>query len=183
MIRQAVAEAGIVQAIGRVRGVNRTAENPVEVFMILHDTVTSLPVNEVVEFADLEPDAIDEMIARGLVPQFGSDAAKLYPDLFPNAAAAKRAYRYHQLNVVRGTRRRGPGQGRSRETNPYREESIRVCPPARVARYQPSGRSQHKRLALVDPARVSDARAALEAVLGRLVLFEWIPEPPAGTGL
>ena len=183
MIRQAVAEAGIVQAIGRVRGVNRTAENPVEVFMILHDTVTSLPVNEVVEFADLEPDAIDEMIARGLVPQFGSDAAKLYPDLFPNAAAAKRAYRYHQLNVVRGTRRRGPGQGRSRETNPYRKESIRVCPPARVARYQPSGRSQHRRLALVDPAKVPDARAALEAVLGRLVLFEWIPEPPAGTGL
>ena len=122
LIRQAVTEAAVVQAVGRVRGVNRTAANPVEVFMILHDTVTALPVDEVVEFADLEPDAIDEMVARGLVPQFGSDAAKLYPDLFPSAAAAKRAYRLRQLNVERGTRRRGPGQGRRRETTPYRED-------------------------------------------------------------
>ena len=35
-----------------------------------------------VELADIEPDAIDQMIARGLVPQMPTDAAKLYPDLF-----------------------------------------------------------------------------------------------------
>jgi hypothetical protein len=46
--------------------------------------VPALPVDEVVEFADLEPDAIDQMAARGLVPQSGTDAAKLYPDLFPS---------------------------------------------------------------------------------------------------
>ena len=40
-------------------------------------------VDEVVELADIEPGAIDHMIARGLVPQFPTDATKLYPDLFP----------------------------------------------------------------------------------------------------
>ena len=44
LIRQAVAEAAVLQAVGRVRGVNRTAANPVEVFMILDDTVTELDV-------------------------------------------------------------------------------------------------------------------------------------------
>ena len=38
LIRQAVTEAAVVQAIGRARAVNRTAENPVEVYLILHDT-------------------------------------------------------------------------------------------------------------------------------------------------
>jgi hypothetical protein len=43
MIRQAVTEAAIVQAVGRARGVNRTEADPVEVFLILGDTVTDLP--------------------------------------------------------------------------------------------------------------------------------------------
>ena len=39
MIRQAVTEAAIVQAVGRARGVNRTEDCPVEVYLILDDTV------------------------------------------------------------------------------------------------------------------------------------------------
>ena len=91
MVRQAVTEAAIVQAIGRARGVNRTKDCPVEVYLILDDTVVpGLRVDEVVELADIEPSAIDHMIARGLVPQMPTDAAKLYPDLFPSRSAAKR---------------------------------------------------------------------------------------------
>ena len=50
MVRQAVTEAAMVQAVGRARGVNRTEACPVEVFMILDDTVTELDVDEVVAF-------------------------------------------------------------------------------------------------------------------------------------
>ena len=39
MVRQAVTEAAIVQAVGRARGVNRTKDCPVEVYLILDDTV------------------------------------------------------------------------------------------------------------------------------------------------
>ena len=61
-------------------------------FLILDDTVVpGLPVDEVVELADIEPDAIDHMIARGLVPQMPTDAAKLYPDLFPIEEGCKKS--------------------------------------------------------------------------------------------
>ena len=62
-VRAATVEAAIEQARGRVRAVNRTAANPVEVYLILHDVVVpGMPVDEVVEFKALEPDAVDEMI-------------------------------------------------------------------------------------------------------------------------
>ena len=166
LIRQAVTEAAIVQAVGRARGVNRTAGNPVEVFIVLHDTVTELPVDEVVEFGAIEPDKIDEMIARGLIPQMPTDATKIHHDLFPTREVAKKAYQRGRLSVERGSRL---------GTSPYREVPIRECPHARV-RYQPQGKGQLPRLALVDPVKVPDARAVLEAALGPLVLFEVLAE-------
>ena len=110
MIRQAVTEAAIVQAVGRARGVNRTKDCPVEVYLILDDTVVpGLEVDEVVELADIEPGAIDHMIARGLVPQMPTDAAKLHPDLFPSRSAAKKAYQRGRASD--GTRARRPEVG------------------------------------------------------------------------
>src|SRR5262245_6086789 len=70
LIRQAVSEAAIIQAVGRARGVNRSAANPVEVYMVLDDTTLPIAVDEVVEFGDLEPNKIDSMIERGLVPRW-----------------------------------------------------------------------------------------------------------------
>ena len=50
-VRAATVEAAVEQARGRVRAVNRTAANPVEVYLVLHDVVVpGMPVNEVVEF-------------------------------------------------------------------------------------------------------------------------------------
>ena len=93
LVRAATVEAAIDQARGRVRAVNRTSANPVEVYLVLHDVVVpGMPVDEVVEFKALEPDAVDEMIARGLVPQWPTDALKLYPDLFSSRSAAKMTY-------------------------------------------------------------------------------------------
>ena len=175
MVRQAVTEAAIEQAVGRARGVNRTAGNPVEVYLILSDTVVpGLDVNEVVEFEDLEPDAIDEMIARGWEPEMPTDAAKLHPDLFPNREAAKKAYQRDRLRTGRG-----PRLG----TSSYRYTSIRQCPqPPRVAfRFQPGGRGQLPRFCIANLVKVPDPRAVLEAALGPLVLFEVLePEPAAG---
>ena len=171
LVRQAVAETAVVQAVGRARGVNRTEGNPVEAFLILHDTTTPLPVDAVAEFTSIEPNAVDEMISRGLVPQYGADAAKLYPDLFPTAAAARQAFSRAHLDVERGV---------ISVTSPYREIFIRACHTVRV-RYRPQGRGQHARLALVDPSKVPDARAALEAVLGTLAMFETLPETDAQT--
>ena len=80
--------------------------------MILHDTVVpGLDVDEVVEFGDIEPDAIDHMIARGLVLQIPADAAKLCPDLFPNAGGRQKSIpaRPAAAAVVRAARGWGHG--------------------------------------------------------------------------
>jgi hypothetical protein len=185
LIRAAVTEAAVVQAIGRARGVNRSAANPVEVFMILHDTMVPVAVDTVVEFKELEPTNIDIMIERGLVPAFGGDAAKLYPDLWPTGQAARKAYSRAGLDVERvmnsvtspykGNDGPEPGPRASTVTPPYRDIIIRRChgTPA-VIRYKPKARGggAKSRIALVDPAMLAGAREQIEAALGPLALFE-----------
>lgn len=173
MVRQAVTEAAVVQAVGRARGVNRTKDCPVEVYLILDDTVVpGQRVDEVVELADIEPGAIDHMIARGLVPQFPTDALRLYPHLFSSRSAAKMAYRRAGLRMQRGP------DGLNVVTSLNRNISIKGCDhvPCVAFLYQPVGRGQLPRFCIADPAKVLDPRAALEAVLGPLALFEVLGE-------
>ena len=88
-IRAATVEAAVEQARGRVRAVSRTAANPVEVYLILHDVVMpGMPVDEVVEFRALEPGTVEELVCCGSCA-VAVDAAKLHPDLF----SAKRGSR------------------------------------------------------------------------------------------
>ena len=153
MIRQAVTEAAIEQAIGRVRGINRMAANPVEVFLVLDDIVLEgLPVDEVIDITDIEPDAIDHMLARGWEPQMPTDAAKICPDLFPNREAAKKAYQRDRLRTGQGSR--GPRLG----TWPTKGILFRPCPqpPCVDLCYQPAGRGQLPRFCMVDLVKVPD---------------------------
>ena len=141
-VRAATVEAAVEQARGRVRAVSRTAANPVEVYLILHDVVVpGMPVDEVVEFRALEPGAVEEMVCRGLVPQWPSDAAKLHPDLFtaksgskPSREAAKKTYQRAQLTLVETP------QGVKLGTSPYKSTLIRRCPQFGV-RYRSQGKA------------------------------------------
>ena len=164
MVRKAVTEAEIIQAVGRVRGVNRTAANPVEVYIVLGDTVVDLAVDAVVDFDSIEPDRFDMMLARGIVPQMPRDASRLYPDLFGTWTAARQAYHRRQdwTSWVSEP-----------VTFPNRDISIRRCHWFRV-RYRTKGRGSVPRLALIDPALIPDPRAALEAALGQIDLFEML---------
>jgi putative DNA primase/helicase len=177
LIRQAVTEAAIVQAVGRARGVNRSAANPVEIWMILSDTVVPLALDAVVEFTDLEPNKIDMMIERGIVPAWSADAAKLFPDLWPTSQAARKAYSRDGLDVERNRRRS--------VTSPYKYLIIRESHTPLI-RYQPKGPGQKSRIALIDASSLGDVRARIEAALGELAAFELILEEsarPAGLNL
>ena len=178
MTRQAVTEAAVEQALGRVRGVNRTAANPVEVFLILDDTIVpGIEVDEVIDFSEIEPGAVDEMIIRGLIPQMPSDAAKIYPDLFPSRKAAQKAYQRAGLRLELGP----PGPRLA--TSPNKIHLSRRCrqPPRVALRFQPGGRGQLPRFCIANLVKVPDPRAVLEAALGPLALFEVLtmPEPAA----
>jgi hypothetical protein len=131
---------------------------------------------------------IDIMMERGLVPQWGADAAKLYPDLWPTAQAARKAYSRAGLDVERihATCVTSPYKGeRSRcVTCPYKEIFIRNChttPTLTLIRYQPKlarGGGAKARVALVEQARLAEARKQLEEALGPLTSFEVLTGEP-----
>jgi len=87
-VRWAICEAGLVQAIGRGRGVNRTAGNPLQVD-ILTNVVVPIEVDEVTTWDRIQPGAAQVMRAAGAVPLGYADMAAAYPDLFPSADAAR----------------------------------------------------------------------------------------------
>lgn len=91
-LREAITEAAIVQAIGRGRGVNRTAANPLRVYL-LADVVVPLPIACLSRWQDVKPDVCERMRARGGRVLDGSptDAWRAYPDLFPTPEAARKA--------------------------------------------------------------------------------------------
>jgi len=89
-VRWAICEAGLVQAIGRGRGVNRTAGNPLRVD-ILTSVVAPIEVDEVTTWDRIQPGAAQVMRAAGAAPTSFADVAAAYPDLFRSADAARMA--------------------------------------------------------------------------------------------
>ena len=64
-IRNRICEAEVMQAIGRGRGVNRTADRPLEV-IVLSDAVLPVPVDRFASQDEvLRTSANDEMLALG----------------------------------------------------------------------------------------------------------------------
>ena len=80
-----------MQIIGRGRGVNRTAADPLDVW-VLTDVALPIPV-EPIRNAELAPTAVDLMLAEGGIAfQSPKDASTAYPTLWETANAAKKAF-------------------------------------------------------------------------------------------
>lgn len=90
LVRWAICETGIIQAIGRGRGVNRSAENPLQID-ILTNVVLHFEVDEVTTWKRIQPSLAQIMRARGAVPLSYADMAAAYSDLFVSRDAAKMA--------------------------------------------------------------------------------------------
>ena len=90
--RRRICEMEIEQAIGRLRGVRRTAEKKAEV-IVVNDCVLGSPVDELFDanlFFRATPQ--DRMYAEGgICFESAADAFKAYPQLWPSAEAAKKA--------------------------------------------------------------------------------------------
>ena len=65
-IRWSICEGELIQAIGRGRGVNRTAETPLEIDL-LTDAVLPLTIHEVVPWQQIRPSRRDLMALEGVV--------------------------------------------------------------------------------------------------------------------
>jgi hypothetical protein len=95
-----ICEAELMQALGRARGVNRTAETPLDVD-ILADVVLPVTINEIVPWT--EPSAAVEMGVEGIALTNAKDMAKAWPRVWPNADAAK--YMLKKLRALLAGRR------------------------------------------------------------------------------
>ena len=156
-IRAAICDAELIQAIGRGRGVNRTADDPLEV-QVLADVALSL-VHDRITTWDMEaPDLMQRMLLARIATDSPGDAAALHPTLFSSANQAKIA---SQRSVFKG-------QTPIRDS--YREMTLKS------ARYRRAGRGRGWQTAWWIAGAADEVRATLEASLGPLA--GWKPGSP-----
>ncbi|MBV8520697.1 MAG: hypothetical protein JOY71_00950, partial [Acetobacteraceae bacterium] len=171
-IRWQICEGELVQIIGRGRGVNRTAADPVEA-LVLTDVPLPLPIDGTLSQADLAPAPAELMLAAGGIAfENPGDAVTAYPGLWASRETAKKAL--------------GLGFWSRLGKIPNREFPIRVFPqlhadsPPYLSRitYQVTGPGRSAAVAWADPALVPDPAAALERALGPLAWCR-VADPPS----
>ena len=90
-LRSAICDDELIQVVGRGRGVNRTAANPLEVH-VLADVALPLTCDRLTTWDVERPDIFQQMLLNGLAVDSPADAAVLHPGLFGNANEAKLAF-------------------------------------------------------------------------------------------
>ena len=158
-IMRSISSGQVAQAVGRLRGVRRTVENPVCIY-IASDVVLAEPVDQVVDSASLlasDPAAL-QLAEGGIAFHKPSAAAKVYPELWPNAFAAQKAFQ------------------RARSwTSPCKEPITRQCPPPRLLRFRLAGPGKKETTAEFDPRDIRFPRDLIEDKLGPVasIIRQW----------
>ncbi len=88
-VRWSICEGELIQAIGRGRGVNRSAGTALEIDL-LTDVVLPVTADGLVHWSDLKPTRRDLMALSGIVLDNAADMAACFPDLWPTREAAKK---------------------------------------------------------------------------------------------
>jgi putative DNA primase/helicase len=86
-VRRQVTEAAIVQAAGRARGIARTEETPLDIWLLTDIKVEELEPVHARLWGEFACNADAQMFARGLWLENHADAAMIYPELFTSAGA------------------------------------------------------------------------------------------------
>jgi putative DNA primase/helicase len=153
-VRWSICEGELIQAMGRGRGVNRTAATPLEIDL-LTDVVLPVTVDPLVPWSDLRPTRRDLMALSGIVLENAADMAACFPELWPTREAAKK-------------------DGQRKGTNDYYRDlyNSRMSPSSAEVTYRPEGPGHRARTARVDLSRIPDPEAWLTNRLGALASFE-----------
>ena len=154
VIRAAICDDELIQAIGRGRGVNRTEADPLEVH-ILADVALPLVHDSVTTWETVRPDVVQRMLLAGVAVDSPGDAAAVHAELVGTANAAKLTF---QRIGFKGQIPMSPYRGMTLKSAAYRR-------PGR-------GRSWQRAYWLEGDA--AEARQVLEACLG--ALEGWMPE-------
>jgi hypothetical protein len=123
-LRAAICDDELIQAIGRGRGVNRTADNPLEVH-VLADVALPLVHDRILGWTVMQPDVVQRMLLAGIALDSPADASVLHSTLFTGPKHAQKEFeragfkRQNPIrNIYRGLSLKQavyllPGSGRS----------------------------------------------------------------------
>jgi putative DNA primase/helicase len=163
-VRWCICEGELIQAMGRGRGVNRTADTPLEIDL-LTDVVLPVTVDALVPWSDLRPTRRDLMALTGIILENAADMAACFPEFWPTREAAKK-------------------DGQRKGTNGYYRDvyNSRMSPSSAEVTYRPAGAGHRLRSARVDLARIPDPEAWLTNRLGPLASFEMRRDHVADAG-
>ena len=167
-IRAAVTDAAIVQAGGRGRGCNRTADRPLDLW-VMGNVITPWPVTDVSNWPDLALNPVVRMLARGALLTNASDAAKGYDDLFVSSDAARKAFQRAGLKGEEWDISLLYTLNKGMSHSSFQKVS-----------YRPAGAGQKKRRAFVADYRLDVFREWLGTMLGDLAVYTVgdQPDPP-----
>ena len=163
-VRWCICEGELIQAMGRGRGVNRTAATPLEIDL-LTDVVLPVTVDALVPWSDLRPTRRDLMALTGIVLENAADMATCFPELWSSAAAAR--------------------QDRSRSvTNCYYRDlyNSQMSHSSAEVTWRPEGPGHRARTARVDLSSIPDPEAWLTNRLGPLAQCD-IAAPTGGQAI
>jgi hypothetical protein len=131
-VHAGIYDSAIVQAIGRARGINRTAATVVEIY-VLGNVPLPMPLASIERFHPIS--RIDKMVLAGAVHTNPADMRRFFPLLFPSADAARQARR----------RWGGASAMRAEARHHYRR-----CPePSLAISWQPNGQGHRPRTTYV----------------------------------
>ncbi|WP_054006380.1 bifunctional DNA primase/polymerase [Cypionkella psychrotolerans] len=157
ILRAAICDDEVMQAMGRGRGINRTDATPLEVHLMAH-VVLPLAYDRVMAWEMVCPDIVQRMLLCGMAVDSPADAAMLHPGLFSGQEQAKKAFQ------------RGAFKGHFPIRGTYREMSLKS------AAYRRSGRGRGWQRAWWVNGSADERRAQVEAALGALA--EWVSDIP-----
>lgn len=93
-LRWQIFEAGIVQAEGRMRAVNRTAADPCRIVILADVALPGLEIDDVPSWrAEFPHGVADVFAAAGVIPEGRVGAFRLFPALFDSEEEAHNAFR------------------------------------------------------------------------------------------
>ena len=148
-LRAAICDDELIQVVGRGRGVNRSADTPLDVH-VLADVALPLVHDSVAPWDAVRPGIVQRMLLEGIAVDSPGDAAVLHPGLFETANQAKKMFQAAGFG----------GQ------NPLRGIQWEMTP--KSAAYRRTGRGRSWQRAYWLSGDEGDVRRALEARLGQM---------------
>lgn len=166
--RWGICEAQLIQALGRGRGVNRTAENPLQIDLLNNMPLPGLEVDEALTWDEAQPSLADLMVARGVLVSGHREIAAVLPDVCETAEAVRARLK---RNCSEWTLLEGMFHELSKRSFAYKDSLlIGIRPLAKFAQYYYA--NYKRRDAYLDPSRHTHPAAALRAVLGEDAVVE-----------